>query len=398
MASNVLMPKMGYDMTQGRILRWIKREGDPVQKGEAIAEIQTEKVNIEIEAFESGVLAKILHQEGEDVPVGAPIAIVAAPGEAVTLPVAPAAAPATEYPTPPEAPLPPLEAMPAERAKASPLARRIAVERGVDLTQLRGSGPGGRIVQRDVEEAAAGKPPVTAPTRVPVGAGERKVPLSRMRQTIARRLSESKISAPHFYLTKAIDMTAAVALRAQLNEALDEAEQVSFNDMIIRAVVLACSRFPQVNASWSDEAIIEHGAIHIGVAVAMPEGLLVPVLQDARDRSLVELARQTKAMIARAKANKLKPEELGGGTITVSNLGAYDVEIFTAILNPPEAAILAVGTLRREPVVGEDDQIQIRTMMRLTMSSDHRMIDGATAAQFLGEVKRLLQTPILLLL
>ncbi len=418
MATNVLMPKMGYDMTEGKILRWIKNEGDAVNKGEPVAEIQTEKVNIEIEAFDSGVLAKILHQAGEDVPVGQPIAIIAQPGEKVEVgePSAPAPAAAagmtpvsqapaaaeseeapTEYPSAPSAPYPTAQPLAGGRVKASPLARRVAAERHIDLGQVPGSGPGGRIVRRDVEgfKAPAAGARAAAPL---VGGADRPVDISRMRQAIARRLSESKVTAPHFYVTNAIDMTEAMAFRSQLNQAVSEEEKVSFNDIIVKAVAKAAAKFPTVNASWGETRIIERGQVNVGIAVALPEGLVVPVLHNALGKSLPEIARETKEIVARAKANKLRPDEMGGGTITVSNLGSFDVESFTAIINPPESAILAIGSIKKEPVVGDKDQIVVRSIMRVTMSSDHRVIDGATAAQFLAEVKRILQTPMLLLL
>lgn len=419
MATNVLMPKMGYDMTEGKILRWIKNEGDAVTKGEPVAEIQTEKVNIEIEAFASGILAKILHEAGEDVPVGEAIAVIAQPGEKVeggepsapapakaaeATPVSPAPAAAaaeaapTEYPAGPSAPYPTAPSAGA-RLKASPLAKRMAADKRIDLAQVAGSGPGGRIVRRDVEGFKAPAPGARMPAApLSVGGADRPVDLSRMRQAIARRLSESKVTAPHFYVTSAIDMTEAIAFRSQLNQALDERQKVSFNDIVVKAVAKAAARYPGVNASWDETRIIEHGAINVGIAVALPEGLVVPVLHDAIGKSLPAIAQETKEIVARAKANKLRPEEMGGGTLTVSNLGAFDVESFTAILNPPESAILAVGSIKKEPVVGEQDQILVRSIMRVTMSSDHRVIDGATAASFLAEVKRILQTPMLLLL
>lgn len=413
MATNVVMPKMGYDMTEGTILRWIKNEGDAITKGEPIAEIQTEKVNIEIEAFDTGTLAQILHKAGEVVPVGDTIAVIALPGESYQPASAPAqkapaepapavqapAQQAAEYPSGPAAGYP----SPGARIKASPLARKMAAARGLDLATIRGSGPNGRIVRRDVEAAQAAAP-VPALPRVPAvvpspaGAGARTISLTRMRQAIARRLSESKINAPHFYVTIAIDMTEAMAFRTQLNAAVSEEEKVSFNDLILRAVAMACLKVPAVNASWSESAILEHGTVNLGIAVAMPEGLVVPVLQQADSKRLTEMARETKELIARAKSNRLRPDEMSGGTITVSNLGAFDVESFTAIINPPESAILAVGSIKKEPVVDAADQLQVRSIMRVTMSSDHRVIDGATAAKYLAEVKRLLQSPMLLLL
>ncbi|MEB3186163.1 MAG: dihydrolipoamide acetyltransferase family protein [bacterium] len=417
MAKNIPMPKMGYDMTEGKILRWLKAEGEAVTKGEPLAEIQTEKVNIEVEAFEGGVLARILHPAGADVPVGETIGIIAAPGEQVDVPAPAAAAPAAPAPVAEAAPVavaPPApvapsavtEATPApiraagERIKASPLARRIAREKNLSLETIIGSGPGGRIVRKDVEQAqaapAAAAPVAAAP--VAVARGDRRISLTRMRQAIARRLSESKVGAPHFYVTMAIDMTEAVAFRAQFNAAVSETEKATFNDLVVKAVALAARQVPGINASWADTEIIERGDVHVGVAVALPEGLVVPVLRHADQLDLASLASGNKDLINRAKANKLRPDEMQGGTITVSNLGSFGVESFTAIINPPEAAILAVGGISKEPVVGPDDQIRVRSIMRVTLSSDHRVIDGAQAAAFLKAFKGILEQPLKLLL
>lgn len=446
MATNVLMPKMGYDMTEGKILRWLKQEGDAVTKGEAIAEIQTDKVNIEIEAFAGGVLAKILHGADEDVPVGEVIGIIAAPGEKVEAPAGSAAkrtaaesgvnggtmnltgsgeggeaaameagagsgAKARTLGVAGAAPIEepsqvaksqadgraaaagaqlPVRAE-GERVKSSPLARKMATAQGIELAAVPGTGPGGRIVKRDVE----GYQPVQRPAAFVPTAAVTEVPLSRMRQAIARRLSESKQTAPHFYVTKAIDMTEATAFRAQVNQTLTGAQKVSFNDMVIKAVAKALKAFPAVNASWAEDRIVEHERINVGMAVALPEGLIVPVINDAYGKTLSRIAEEAKDLAARAKENRLKPDEFTGGTCTVSNLGMMDVESFTAIINPPESAIMAIGSINKEAVV-INESIAIRSIMRITMSSDHRVIDGATAAQFLGEVKRLLETPLLL--
>lgn len=443
MATNVLMPKMGYDMTEGKILRWLKQEGDAVTKGEPIAEIQTDKVNIEIEAFSGGVLAKILHGADENVAVGAVIGIIAAPGEKIEIPAkAPSAAEALankgsgldmaqsgeageavglgvgagtgakanasvapgaaiEEPSrvqqandearrAAEGAHAPLR-QPGERVKASPLARKMAASQGVPLAEVPGTGPGGRIVKRDVE----GYKPVARPAAFVPQAAVTEVPLTRMRQAIARRLTESKQAAPHFYVTKAIDMTEAVAFRAQVNETLTGAQKVSFNDMVIKAVAKALSAYPAVNASWAEDKIVQHDVINVGMAVALPEGLVVPVINNAYGLTLSQIAETAKDLAARAKENRLRPDEFTGGTCTISNLGMFDVESFTAIINPPESAILAVGSIVKEPVV-RNDEVVVRSMMRITISSDHRVIDGALAAQFLGEVKRLLETPLLL--
>lgn len=442
MATNVLMPKMGYDMTEGKILRWMKQEGDAVSKGEPIAEIQTDKVNIEIEAFAGGVLAKILHGADEEVAVGEVIGIIADPGEKVEAPAkAPSAgqalanngsgldmaqsgeggeavglgvgagtgakANATVSTSTIEEPSMVKQAnadaqraaqgaqAPArregERVKASPLARKMAAGQGLDLAEVPGTGPGGRIVKRDVE----GYKPVQKPAAFVPTAAVTEVPLTRMRQAIARRLTESKQAAPHFYVTKAIDMTEAVAFRAQVNQTLTGAQKVSFNDMVIKAVAKALKAYPAVNASWADDRIVQHDRINVGMAVALPEGLVVPVINDAYGKTLSQIAEDAKDLAARAKENRLRPDEFTGGTCTVSNLGMFDVESFTAIINPPESAILAVGSINKEAVV-INDEVVVRSMMRITISSDHRVIDGALAAQFLGEVKRLLETPLLL--
>ncbi len=443
MATNVLMPKMGYDMTEGKILRWLKQEGDAVNKGEPIAEIQTDKVNIEIEAFAGGVLAKILHGADEDVAVGEVIGIIAAPGEKVEAPSkAPSAgqalanngsgldmaqsgeggeavglgvgagtgakanatvAPSAAIEEPSRVKQANADAQRAaegahaparregERVKASPLAKKMAAAQGVELAEVPGTGPGGRIVKRDVE----GYKPVQKPAAFVPQAAVTEVPLTRMRQAIARRLSESKQTAPHFYVTKAIDMTEAVAFRAQVNQTLTGAQKVSFNDMVIKAVAKALKAFPNVNASWAEDRIVQHEVINVGMAVALPEGLVVPVITDAYGKTLSQIAESAKDLAARAKENRLRPDEFSGGTCTISNLGMFDVESFTAIINPPESAILAVGSIVKEPVV-INDEVVVRSMMRITISSDHRVIDGALAAQFLGEVKRLLETPLLL--
>ena len=446
MATNVLMPKMGYDMTEGKILRWMKQEGDAVSKGEPIAEIQTDKVNIEIEAFAGGVLAKILHGADEDVAVGEVIGIIAAPGEKIELPAGSAAkrtaaetgvnggtmneagageageavaieagagsgakaiptgiAPGAAIEEPSRVAQANADARQAaagaqapvrregERVKASPLAKKMAAGQGVDLAEVPGTGPGGRIVKRDVE----GYKPVAKPAAFVPTAAVTEVPLTRMRQAIARRLSESKQTAPHFYVTKAIDMTEAVSFRAQVNQTLSGAQKISFNDMVIKAVAKALKAYPNVNASWAEDKIVLHDAINVGMAVALPEGLVVPVMNDAYGKTLSQIAESAKDLAARAKENRLRPDEFAGGTCTISNLGMFDVESFTAIINPPESAILAVGSIVKEPVV-INDEVVVRSMMRITISSDHRVIDGALAAQFLGEVKRLLETPLLL--
>jgi len=280
--------------------------------------------------------------------------------------------------------------------KSSPLARSIAAQRNIPIEQVAGSGPGGRVIKRDVESWSGPRPvaaPAVAPTApaAPSVVPGQELPLSNMRRTIAKRLSESKFSAPHFYVTVEIAMDAAVALREQLLRG--ENQKVSFNDLVVKACAKALTRFPTVNASWGGDRIVTHGEVHVGVAVAIPDGLIVPVVRNADRKSILDIAREVKDLAGRARDRKLKPEEFMGSTFSVSNLGMMDVSEFTAIINPPESAILAVGAVRQVPVVA-DGHIEVGHRMRVTMSSDHRVIDGALAAQFLGEVRRLLENPV----
>jgi pyruvate dehydrogenase E2 component (dihydrolipoamide acetyltransferase) len=425
----VEMPKMGDTMEEGKILHWLKREGDTVKKGDMLAEVETDKVNIEIESFFSGTLRKILVNEGESAPIGASIAYIGAPDE--PLPgggggngeAAPAAEPrAEESPAPAApalqsavatapAPAPAPAAAPGERVFISPLARRFAEEHNLDYRQIRGTGPNGRIIKLDVEAAlreaapaaAAAPAPVYAPEPVPAGVdmGEVvEIPLTTMRRTIAKRLAQSMQAAPHFYVTSVIDTGKLGELRKQINEyaATDpNPVKVSFNDLIIKAVALALLRMPQVNVSFAEDKLIQKKSVHIGVAVALEQGLIVPVLRDADKRGILDIAREARRLAEAARTNKLRPEDLSGGTFTVSNLGMFDVDSFTAIINPPESAILAVGSITPTPVV-VDGQVVVRDRMKVTLSSDHRALDGAVAARFLQEVKRLLEEPFGLLL
>ncbi len=380
--AEVIMPKMGDAMTEGRVLRWLKQPGDAVARGEPIAEIETDKVNIEIEAEWDGTLAKIVVSEGETAEVGATIALIARPGEAPreeAVEIAPPAKP---------------EEGPEEGAvRASPLARRLARERGLSLRAIEGTGPGGRITRSDVEAAGedTARQPETA-VRAPRGKAVDQ-PLSRMRQTIARRMTESKQQAPHFYLTVSIVMDAALELRDRLNADLADEERVSVNDLVVRASALALAAHPQINASLEGSSVRLHGDVNISVAVALPEGLIVPTLYGCDRKPLLQIARESRALVERARGGRLKPEDLTGGTFTVSNLGMYDVETFIAILNPPQAAILAVGAAAQRAVV-RGGEIVAGAVMQATLSADHRVTDGAQAAAFLRDVKRLLENPI----
>jgi pyruvate dehydrogenase E2 component (dihydrolipoamide acetyltransferase) len=439
MITKVVLAKLSPTMEEGTIVKWSKQEGDPVKVGDVLAEIETDKANMEMEALAVGVLRKILVPAGGKAPVGALIGVIAdvqddistlLAGHAAPAPApTPAPAAATPPPTATSAPAPVVPAAPAApapapaalvepaapalagtRIKASPLARSIAAQRQIPLASVAGSGPGGRIVRRDLEAwspatapAAVVAPtpapaPVAASTAVPahpspgVTAGS-ELPLSNMRKTIARRLVESKFSAPHFYVTVEIDMDPAAALRAQLAQA---EVKLSYNDLVVRACALALARFPLVNASWGGDKIVTHADVHVGVAVALPDGLITPVVRHADRKTVSTIAREIRDLAARARDKKLKPEEYTGSTFTVSNLGMYDVTEFTAIINPPDSAILAVGAVRRQPVV-DGESLRIGQRMKVTLSSDHRVIDGAVAAQFLADVRRLLETPVLLL-
>jgi len=391
MSTNVIMPSLGFDMTEGLLARWLKNEGDTVEKGQAIAEIETEKATVEIEAAGSGILARIIVHAGETVPVGTLIGVIAEPGEEIT--AAPPPAP------PPPAPVPEAGegAAPAgARIKVSPVARKMAEEAGLDLSRIKGTGPGGRVVERDVQEAIAAGP-APAPPGVPAGpAPGTTVLLSRMRKTIARRMTESKATAPHFYVTIEINMDDAMKMREQLNGLAPEAERISVNDLIVAAAGRTLARFPALNASYREDNLEMHSRVNIGIVVALEDGLIPPVLRDADKKSLGRIAAESRALAERARANKLRSDDLGGGTFTVSNLGMFDVDEFIAIINPPEAAILAVGAVTRRPAAAAGE-VRIASLMKATLSVDHRVADGSQAARFMQEFKKLLENPVTLL-
>jgi len=399
--AEITMPKMSDTMLEGKVIRWLKHEGDQVAEGEPIAEIETDKANVEMEAFEAGVMKQILVKEGETVPVGQPIAVLETL-EAEEMPPVTAPPPSEAAPAIEEKPLAPPEA---ERVKASPLARRMAEEKGIDLSRIQGTGPDGRIVESDVEnylkqmQAAAAPPPVIEapsppkPPAIEVPTEERE--LSRMRKTIAERMARSKQTIPHFYVTSEVEMDWASRMRDELN--MDESQtKVSFTDMVIKACALALAGFPEVNASYSEDKLLMHEEINIGLAVALEDGLIAPVVHNADRKSLRRIASETKELAQRARENNLRATDYTGGTFTVSNLGMFDVESFAAIINPPESACLAVGTIREVPVV-VDGQVAVSKRMKATISADHRVLDGAVAAKFLQEVKRRLESPIGLL-
>ena len=417
MATNVVMPQMGYDMREGTVVRWHKREGEAVNRGEVIADIETDKATVEFEAYTAGVLGRIVAAEGIAVPVGELIAIITEPGEAVpdagAAPAAAAASPPAPAPSASPAPAVSAPAAPAGsaddgRVRASPIARRLARERGIDLALIAGSGPNGRIVEQDVLDyqppapaPAAAPPPVPTavdPAPTPMAApSDSRIELSRMRQTIARVTTDSKTTAPHFYVTAEVDMGKAMTLRREVNDAADPSRRVSVNDLMVKACALALAKHPKFNSFYRGDHLQVHGAMNIGIAIALESGLILPGVSNCESKSLLEIAAATKDLISRANSGALRNEEYSATTFSISNMGMFDVESFAAIIYPPHAAILAVGSVKEQPVV-RDGQLGIGQMMKATLSTDHRVADGAEAAQFLMAIKRALEHPVSLLL
>lgn len=443
MAKNVLMPQMGYDMDAGTLLRWLKSPGDEVERGEAIAEIETDKVNIEIEAFDSGVLAKTLINEGDTVPVGEVIAIIGDPGEEIedieAPPSAngksepteaeeePQAAEAEAKPEPAQAEAPQREAEPrtveresGERIRASPLVRRLAEEHGIDLAQVSGSGPHGRIVKRDIQPIIDGEVPkpearpkaaeapaegedrvqreAPAPAPAPQPVGGELQEMSRMRQTIGKRMQQSFRDAPHIFITMSVDMGRAMELRKQINAELDEESQVTVNDLIIKAAAMALRDFPVINSAYVDGKREMHDRIDVNFAVAIEDGLISPFIPETDRKTLGEIARMTKDLVRRAREGGLKPEEYAGGTFTISNLGMFGVDHFTAVINPPQAAILAIGAAKTQPVWNDDtEEFEPKLIMQVTIAADHRVTDGAEASRYLQQFKAMLENPMRML-
>jgi pyruvate dehydrogenase E2 component (dihydrolipoyllysine-residue acetyltransferase) len=416
MATDVKLPRLGQGMESGVIVRWLKAEGDTVARGEPLYELDTDKVTQEVEAELDGVLTKIVVPEGE-VEVGTTIALMETDGVAESPdgdsaretaaaateaapreePAAPEARPAAEPPTSPSSLRTPEGRVEAGRVKASPLARRIARERGVDLASLRGTGPDGRILAEDVEKAAAGAAPPRAPQPVAAPAAEVEVvQLTSVRKTIARRLTEAW-SAPVFQLGVTADVTETLALREQLVARLAEGDaKPTVNDVLVKLAAVALTRHTPVNATFSGEEIHRHPSAHVGIAVAAPQGLVVPVIRDADRRTVQEIARARADLVGRSRDNKLTLADLEGGTFTISNLGMFGVEQFTAVLNPPQVAILAVGAVKDEPVV-RDGVVDVAPILRLTLTCDHRAIDGADGAAFLQTLVALIEQPALAL-
>ena len=463
MATSIVMPQLGYDMREGTVVRWVKQEGDEVVANEVIAEIETDKAVVEFKPTTGGVLRRIVAGEGEAVPVGQLIAVIGDADEALpddlagpAVVTASEAAPAPEpasAPTPltaaASAPSGEVRASPiarrlarergvdlstitgsgpggriveadvlaaadaaraaadAGRVLASPLARRLARERGIDLAALTGTGPGGRIVEADINTAAAASPPVpepqpepapaAAPDSAPAPEGAERAELSRMRQAIASVTSGSKREAPHFYVAVDIDMTAAMALRRDINDELPAASRVSVNDLIVKASALAIGKHPKFNSFYRGDYLQMNSSINVGIAIALESGLIVPGIPECENKTLAQIAAASRDLIDRANNGRLQAEEYTGTTYSISNLGMFDVDSFTAIIFPPHAAILAVGAVKEQPVA-RDGQLAIAEIMKATLSVDHRVADGAEAAQFLMEIKRLLEKPVSLLL
>jgi len=466
--TKVVMPKLSEAMESGKIIKWLKKEGDRIAAGDILAEVETDKADVEMEAFGAGVLRKILAQAGSTAPVGSLIGVIAEPDEdiAAVAAAAPAAAPPTAKPSadaatpkpsggapamatrpaevPPtpksedhaerakpapvtassstaraaasstvsrggaEGPSEPSDARPGEpgtrvdapqegagRVKASPLAKKIAAQAGVDLKLVQGSGPGGRIIRRDVEAASQAAPATRPAAAVDPGVEFEDHPLSQMRATIARRMPQSKGPVPHFYVTSEVAMDRAWELREELN-GLEGQPKISVNDLVVRACALALLKHPGVNASFQGESIRVYHRAHVGIAVALEEGLITPVLRDCHVKPLAQIATESRDLTERARHRKLRAQEMSGATFSISNLGMFDVAEFSAIINPPEGAILAVGSIRRVPVV-EESGVGVGRRMSMTISCDHRVMDGAMGARFLQDVKRLLEEPLRLL-
>ncbi|MGB0459706.1 MAG: dihydrolipoamide acetyltransferase family protein [Opitutales bacterium] len=417
MATLIDMPKLSDTMTVGTLVKWLKKEGDAVANGDMIAEVETDKATMEVECFEDGVLLKQYCGAGDEVPVGGAIAAIGEAGEAAPE-VAPAEA-ATEAPAPkaeaaPEpvpvapapavatpAPVPPAPAAPGAKIKASPLAKKIAADKGLDLAAIQGSGPGGRIVKADVLNAKPGSRSAGPATP---SLEALSIPVTNMRKSIARALVGSKTQAPHFYLQIEVDGAPLAAFRKALNAKYADlpAEQggmkFSVNDLTLKAAAEAIRQVPAMNRSWEGETITQHGNVHLAFGVAIDDGLLTPVIREAENKSLHQISGEAKSLIRKARDKKLTPEEMSGSTLTVTNLGMFGISDFYGIINPNNAAILSIGATLKKPVVNEHDQIVIGQTMKVGLSGDHRTIDGAVGAQYLQALKVILENPALMLI
>jgi pyruvate dehydrogenase E2 component (dihydrolipoamide acetyltransferase) len=428
------MPKLSDTMTEGTLVKWRKKAGDSVEVGDILAEVETDKATMEMEAFDDGILHELLVKEGDKVPIGTRIGLLLGKGEAPPKEEAPPAKTAAK-PKPTQSgggdegqakreeksavartePATARNRQPADaeskgRIKVSPLARKIAAEQGIDLGAVSGSGPGGRIIAHDLDQTGptTRRTPsreVSAPARgaiapMPLAEGDERIPLSGMRRIIAERLLTSKTTIPHFYLFMEVDAAPLVQLRAEANATTESSKgsKLTINDFVLKAVVAAVARVPGVNASFAGDAVVRYRAVNLAVAVAVDDGLVTPVIRDAQQKSLRELSGIVKDLATRARTKKLKPEEYQGGTLTVTNLGSYGVDAFSAIINPPQALIVSVGAVVKKPVVKEDDTIAVGQRMTIGISADHRVIDGAIGAEYIAEVRRLIETPALMLL
>jgi pyruvate dehydrogenase E2 component (dihydrolipoamide acetyltransferase) len=413
------MPKLADTMTEGTLVKWRKKIGDKVSVGDVVADVETDKATMEMESFDDGTLHEFLVKEGQKVAIGAKLAVLLSKGEQPPAPGSvPPPAEAKAGAAAASAPAAPAVAAVAAsvqaaggsarsaggRVKSSPLARKIAAERGLDIAQLAGTGPGGRIVAKDVQSAQA-RPAAAAPGAAPIayataGDGDEVIALSGMRRIIAERLLASKTQIPHFYLHLEVDAGPLMKMRAQLNAGGEAAgaSKLTVNDFILKAVVAAAVKVPAVNASFAGDSVIQFSSVNLSVAVAVDDGLVTPVVRNANKKSLKDISDAVKDLASRARGKKLKPDEYQGGTITVSNLGAFGVEFFDAIINPPQAAIVSVGAIVKKPVVGPGDTIVVGQRLAIGLSADHRVVDGAVAASYLAEIKRLVESPALLLI
>lgn len=405
MATKIMMPKLSDTMEEGVILKWVRKEGEKVKQGETLVEIESDKADMELEAYDSGVVRKIVVPEGGKAAIGALIAIIGDPSEDISglladappvakaAPLATSKEPARSAPASSTATIPP-PAPPQSpkdgRVKASPLAKRLAQEHQVDITGVQGSGPQGRVIKRDIEGALSAPSSATAARTTYAAGTSENVPLSPIRKTIAKRMAESKQTAPHFYVTVEADMEPAMTFREQLNAASET--KISFTDIIIKATSSALMRHPQVNATYQGDSMKQHHFVHMAVAVALEDGLVTPIIRNCEQKGIGAINADLRDLADRARNRKLKPEEYTGATFTISNLGMFGVEEFVAIINPPEGAILAVGSIIEKPVV-KSGAIAIGHTMKLTLSSDHRIIDGAVAARFLQDLKKILENP-----
>lgn len=430
MSETINMPKLGFDMAEGTLVRWVKQVGENIKKGDVLAEIETDKATVEVESSASGVVLQHIVDEGTSVPINAPIAVVGAEGEKVDEPKGeePAAAaeqktdePKSEAPKaevkadekPAVSPQPATAPAPSEQAaapvdsgpvKASPLAKKVARDNKVDLARVQGTGPGGRVVRKDVEAAiSSGQPsamsrqPASVATQpVVVSQDDQQIQTTKLRQAIGRRLVESKQTIPHFYVTHEYKMDALMAMRKQANEYLPDNEKLSVNDFILKAVALTLRQFPNLNATINGDKVVQFGHVNVGVAVTVPGGLMTVVVKDTDQKTLRQISGEVKTMAGRAREGKVKPDDVDGSTFSTSNLGMYDVEDFIAIINPPEAAILAISSAREVPVV-EGGQIKPGWRMKVTISVDHRVSDGAEAAQFMQKLAEFLENPVRML-